>query len=310
MKLCVVHCRRFIIRTVVTAALTVACLQSGIAQAQESTAHESSAAENGSAVEASKQAANPLANAWLMQIQQNSNWIGMPTNNGNRVQSNLQFQPLMSLKLTDDWNLITRPVLPIFNSTPFQDQTGQSKRVTAFGDTVLALALSPGPKLVDNWLLAAGPTFIFPTATSSLVGQNKWQVGPAAAVGYQGKHFITYVFPQQWFSVGGGRRTNHMLLYYAFVYVFSNGWSVGTNPAMSVDWEASSGNKVAFPVGVQVGKLRKLGPLPVKFDVQVQYYPVRPQVNGPKWNLQFQITPILPALIKRNQSKASTGDDR
>jgi hypothetical protein len=73
---------------------------------------------------------------------------------------------------------------------------------------------------------------------------------------------------------------------------------------------ASRGNKVAFPVGLQVGKLRKLGPLPVKFDVQVQYYAVRPRVYGPKWNLQFQITPILPALIKRTRSKTSTADDR
>ena len=68
---------------------------------------------------------------------------------------------------------------------------------------------------------------------------------------------------------------------------------------MFVDWEASSGNKVSFPVGLQVGKLRKLGPMPVKFDLQVQYYAVRPQVYGPKWNLQVQITPILPALIGR-----------
>jgi hypothetical protein len=264
------------------------------------TAPEPSAAENDSAAEASKQAANPLANAWLMQVQQNTNWIGMPANNGNRVQSNLQFQPLMSVKLSDDWNLITRPIIQMFSTTPFLDQTGQDKRVTAFGDTVLALALSPGPKLVGNWLLAAGPSFIFPTATNSLIGENKWQVGPAAAVGYQGKNFITYVFPQQWFSVGGdGRKTSHMLLYYAFVHVYSNGWSVGTNPSMSVDWEAPRGNKLAFPVGLQVGKLRKLGPLPVKFDVQAQYYAVRPQVNGPKWNLQLQITPILPALIGR-----------
>ena len=186
------------------------------------------------------------------------------------------------------------------NSTPFQDQTGQAKRETGFGDTVLAFALSPGPKLVGNWLLAAGPTFIFPTATDSLIGQNKWQVGPAVALGYKGKNFITYVFPQQWFSVGGtGQKANHMLLYYAFVWVYSNGWSVGTNPSMSVDWEAPNGNKVAFPVGLQVGKLRKLGLLPVKFDVQAQYYVVRPQVNSAKWNLQLQITPILPALIGR-----------
>ena len=165
---------------------------------------------------------------------------------------------------------------------------------------MLALALSPSSKLVGNWLLAAGPTFIFPTATNSLIGENKWQVGPAVAVGYQGKDFITYVFPQQWFSVGGdGRKVSHMLLYYAFVHVYSNGWSLGTNPSMSVDWEATRGNKLAFPVGLQVGKLRKLGPLPVKFDLQAQYYAVRPQVYGPKWNLQLQITPILPALIGR-----------
>ena len=139
MTVCVVQLARFIIRTILAVALTFACLNSGIAQAQELTAHEPSAAENDSAAEASKQAANPLANAWLMQVQQNTNWIGMPANNGNRLQSNLQFQPLMSVKLSDDWNLITRPIIQMFSTTPFLDQTRQDKRVTAFGDTVLEL---------------------------------------------------------------------------------------------------------------------------------------------------------------------------
>jgi hypothetical protein len=91
----VMQLARFITRTVVVVALTVACLGSGIAQAQELTAQQPSAAENDSAAEASKQAANPLASVWLRQFHQNSNWIGMPANGGNRVQSNLQFQPLM-----------------------------------------------------------------------------------------------------------------------------------------------------------------------------------------------------------------------
>src|ERR1700693_2075462 len=188
MTVCLVQLARFIIRTILAVALTVVCLSSSIAQAQELTAQQPSAAENDSAAEASKQAANPLAIVWLMQFQQNHNWIGMPANNGNRVQSNLQFQPLMSVKLTDDWNLITRPIIQMFSTTPFLDQTAQDKRVTAFGDTVLALALSPAPKLVGNSLLAAGPSFIFPTATNSLIGENKWQVGPAAAGGDQGKN--------------------------------------------------------------------------------------------------------------------------
>jgi hypothetical protein len=298
-KLWIIQHRPIVKQFVIAAALIIVQAASGIAQTQDATVHGQSVAENDSATEASKQAANPLASVWLMQFQQNNTWLGMPANGGNRVQSNLQFQPLMSVKLTDDWSLVTRPVLQLFNNTPFQDRDGRSSRVTAFGDTAVALALSPGHRLVGNWLLAAGPTFIFPTATDSRIGQNKWQVGPAAAVGYVGKNFVTYVFPQQWFSVGGdGRRTRQMSLIYAFVRTLPNGWTVGTNPNMFVDWEASRGNKVSFPVGLQVGKLRKLGPMPVKFDLQVQYYAVHPQVYGSKWSLQLQITPILPSLIK------------
>jgi hypothetical protein len=276
----------------------ISCTHSAMAQASQT------GDQNQTAAEVSKEASNPLSSIWLMQIQQNNTWIGMPASGDNRVQSNIQFQPLMSIKMNDDWSLVTRPVLQLVNTTPFQDQTGKSDRSTGLGDTVLALAVSPSRKLVGNWLLAAGPTFIFPTATDSHIGQDKWQVGPAAAFGYTGKNFVTYVFPQQWFSLGGsGVMTKHMLMYYAFVYAFRDGWSVGTNPAMTVDWQASSGNKVTFPVGVQIGKLRKVGPMPVKFDVQAQYYMVRPGAFAPKWNLQFQVTPILPALIGRKTGR-------
>lgn len=95
----VVQLARFPIRTLLAGAVIFACLGLTIAQAQNLTAQEPSAAENQSAADASKEAANPLANAWLMQIQQNNNWIGMPANKGNQIQSDLQFQPLMSVRV-------------------------------------------------------------------------------------------------------------------------------------------------------------------------------------------------------------------
>jgi hypothetical protein len=64
---------------------------------------------------------------------------------------------------------------------------------------------------VGNWLLAVGPTFIFPTATESKLGQNDWQGGPTAALGYAGQHFLTYVFPQQWFKMGGDGQTSKQM---------------------------------------------------------------------------------------------------
>jgi hypothetical protein len=288
---------RFLLEPLLCLAFIVAGIKAGLAQTP---AAAPPAPDNQSAVEVSKQASNPLASLWLLQFQQNNNWNGMPLNHGDRVQSNLQFQPLVSVKLTGDWNLFSRPVLQLFNSAPYLGPAGQQQRVTGVGDTALAFAVSPGPALVGHWLLAAGPTFIFPTASESSLGQHKWQFGPTAAVGYVGRHFITYAFAQQWFGIAGsGRKTNQMNTYYSFVYVFSNGWSVGTEPNFGVNWEGSKGNKVSFPLGPQIGKLVKIGPMPVKVELQVLYYPVHQDVYGPKWDLQLQITPILPALIRR-----------
>ena len=58
--------------------------------------------------------------------------------------------------------------------------------VSGFGDTILATLLSPSPRLAGPWLLGAGPSFIFPTASNSRLGQNKWQLGPAVVFGYLG----------------------------------------------------------------------------------------------------------------------------
>jgi len=288
-----------ITRLILCPALIMVSLNSGSAQVSEPATVVSSA-DNQSAVEFSKQASNPLANLWLLQSQQNNQWIGMPPDAEHRIESNLQFQPLMSVPLTENWKLFARPVLQLFNSSPYQDQTGRDRRITGFGDTVLAFAVSPGPALVGRWLLAAGPTFILPTAAETALGQKKWQFGPTTAVGYVGKSFITYAFAQQWFGIAGNsRKTNQMNTYYAFVYAFSNGWSIGTSPNFAVNWEGSKGNKVSFPVGPQIGKLVKIGAMPVKFELQALYYPIHPDVYAPKWNVQLQVTPLLPALIKR-----------
>ena len=115
-----------------------------------------------------------------------------------RVQSNLVFQPLMSLRLTEKQGLIIRPMVPIVNSIPHFDQSGQHERTAGFGDTVLAFAL-PRSLFGGRLMVGAGPTFIFPTASEDLLSQDTWQVGPDAGAVLLGKHFISFAFLQQWF---------------------------------------------------------------------------------------------------------------
>ena len=93
-------------------------------------------------------------------------------------------------------------------------------------------------------MVGAGPTFIFPTASEDLLGQDTWQMGPDAGAVLLGKHFIAYAFVQQWFKIGGdGRDTNQMSGTFNFTYLFANGWTIGTQPHLSVDWKAPEGER-------------------------------------------------------------------
>jgi len=305
-----ININRFIAAAILGTLLVLAGIKPGVAQAQESAAHtsgtpndsaaiEPSASQYQSAAELGKQASNPLSSGWLMQTQQNYNWVGMPLKMGDRIQSDLLFQPLVNFKLTDDWTLFARPILAFVNSTPYVGASGHDHRTTAFGDSVFAFALAPHPLIGGHLVLAAGPSFIFPTATENLIGQHTWQLGPDVGAVWLGKHFIAYAFPQQWFKIGGsGPKTNQLSALLDFTYFFKGGWSIGTEPNILVNWQAPSGQRVTLPVGPQVGKMCKCGHTPTLFQLQLEYYPLHPTIYGPKWNIQLQITPTISALIK------------
>jgi hypothetical protein len=282
--------------------LAFACAaNAGFAQTQATTTNgpQTSGNQDQSAAAMAQEAANPFSSRWLLQIQQNNNWMDLPLGDGKRVQSNLMFQPLMSVPLSREWGLYLRPVVTIVNSLPHFDQNGQSERTVGFGDTVLGIAAAR-PLFGGRVVLGAGPTFAFPTASARELGQDTWQIGPDVGATLLGKNFIAYAFLQQWFKVGGdGRDTNQMNGVFNFTYTFANGYTIGTQPSLSINWEAPEDNRVAFAIGPQIGKLCRCGGMPTLFQVQVEYYAVRPNVSGPTWNIQLQATPTIPALIKK-----------
>jgi len=291
------------VTTILAGVLAFACVaNTGFAQTQATTTNGAQTSGNGgqSAATLAQEASNPFASSWALQLQQNNNWAKMPRGDDHtRVRSNLQFQPLLNVRLTEKQGLIIRPIVTIVNSIPHFDQSGQNERTAGFGDTVLAFAL-PRSLFGGRLMVGAGPTFIFPTASKDLLSQDTWQVGPDAGAVVLGKHFITYGFVQQWFKIGGnGRDTNQMSGTFNFTYLFENGWTLGTQPTLSVDWKARGGERGTFGIGPQVGKMCKCGGLPTLLQLQVQYYPIRPDVGGPKWNIQLQATPTIPALIKK-----------
>ena len=205
----------------------------------------------------------------------------------------------MPVSLTNCWNLITRPVIQVYNSVPYTDSFGNEQRTTNFGDWTQLELLSPAQ--TGHWLLGAGPTFIFPTAGSVYTGQGKFQVGPALVVAYMTPKFILGFFPQQWWSYAGDANrsnTSQMNLQPIINFFFEGGWNVGYSGNILADWRAPSNNRCTIPIGIGAGKVVKFGRLPVKISLAGQYMVTQPDPVGQKWNVQIQFTPVLPKLIK------------
>ena len=253
---------------------------------------ESSTPEDAS--ELNRELTNPVSSLWSISNQFNN----FELNNG-QWNNNWNFQPALPISLTKDWNLITRPVMPFYNIVPHETSRGEFARDAGLGDLALVELLSPANS--GNWVLGAGPTGIFPTATSHFTGQGKWQLGPTLVVGYLTKQYFIGVFPQQWWSIGGehGRPdTNQMNLQPIASLFFGEGWSIGYSGNILSNWNAPSGDVWTVPIGVGLSKVVKFGRLPVKLQLAVQYMPVHPSISGQEWNVQVQITPVMPKLIK------------
>jgi hypothetical protein len=261
-----------------------------------------------STTELNKKLTNPVSSIWSLQFQENNFRVSPGPGEGDRWNTNLIFQPVMPVAINGDWNLITRPVLPLFVSTPRPDpepgDPANIGRSTAFGDITLLQLVSPSPELAGNWLLGLGPTWIFPTAGSDFTGQDKYQVGPAALVGYLSKKWILGGLLQDWWSfAGSGKRDEVAQMNFQPIasYFLPNGWSVGYSGNVLADWKNDAGSDWTVPIGMQVAKVVKLGgKLPVRFALGVQWMAVQPERYGQEWNIQLAVTPVIPKLIRGN----------
>jgi hypothetical protein len=76
-------------------------------------------------------------------------------------------------------------IRPTFSLVTVPSSRGGSR--TELGDTSLFdLAVLPWPGPETGLKFGVGPTFVFPTATSTSAGQGAWQAGPAFATAYLG----------------------------------------------------------------------------------------------------------------------------
>jgi hypothetical protein len=234
-----------------------------------------------------------------------------------------QFVPTFPVPLGEHWNWVSRVVVPVV-SVPLKQEVGKLLqldpggnlrpgralpsdldpfgRTTGFGDMAYVGLVGPkqAPKVAGGRLfLAAGPTFLFPSASEAILGQGKWQAGPSFAAGLITEHWRMGVFPQQWWSFAGDdhrQSVSQLNLQYFLFYAPTPNWDIGMSPNMFVNWNATSGNKLTFPIGLGIHRNFSISQLPVSLGIEAHYSVVHPNDSpGPRWDVRIYFMPLVPA---------------
>ena len=205
--------------------------------------------------ELAKAAQNPVANLISLPFQNNTDFDYGPRD---KTQNTLNIQPVWPFEITENWNLITRTIVPIVSQPSLA--AGQD-RETGLGDITFTGFMSPSDSGKVTW--GVGPIVLFPSATDNRLGADKWGLGPSIVVlGMPGNWVVGSLFSNVW-SVGGSGNEDVNLFTWQVIanYNLSDGWYLTSTPIITSNWEAKSSDEWTVPVGGGFGKIFKIDSL-------------------------------------------------
>jgi hypothetical protein len=248
-----------------------------------------------SAGDLAKATQNPVASLISVPLQNITDFnIGPLDRDRNTV---IQFQPVIPIQLSENWNLITRTI----GALVFQPNIAQPNQGT-FGLNDINPSFFLSPANPGKLIWGAGPTFLIPTATDNVLGTGKFSIGPSVVALVQPGKWTLGVLVSNLFSVAGPSNranVNAFTLQYFINYNLKKGYYVTLAPIITANWNAPSGNVWLVPVGGGIGRIMRLGFQPVNVSVQAYGNAKRPDnFPSPTWQLKFQIAFLFPKKPK------------
>jgi hypothetical protein len=241
-----------------------------------------------SAEELAKKLSNPVASLISVPLQFNHDENIGPAD-GRR--SFVNVQPVVPISISQDWNLISRTIVPLIDQ---KDIAGPSGSQSGAGDIVQSLFFSPKAPTAGGLIWGAGPVLLLPTATDELLGSEKWGLGPTGVVLTQRGPWTYGALGNHIWSVAG--KSSRADISATFVqpflsYTTKSATSFGLNTESTYDWKS---NRWSVPINVTVGQVLKLGSQLIQVGGGARYW-AKSAPNGPEgWGYRISLTFLFP----------------
>ena len=241
--------------------------------------------------ELAKQSQNPVADLISIPLQNNFNFNVGPKN---KMQYVGNIQPVIPLNATENWNIITRTIVPIVYQPELGPNFGD---VSGLGDIQFSAFLVPAKSGSVIW--GVGPIVQFPSGTDNSITAGKWAAGPTAVGVFMQGPWVAGTLFNYLSSFGGqvDRGAVSQLLIQPFCnYNLPHGWAISTSPIITANLMAEGSQQWTVPLGGGVSKLVFLGKLPLNLSLHGYYNVVHPDL-GPEWSIRFSVAVLLPKSI-------------
>ena len=253
------------------------CLASAAAQAEDS------------AAALAKQLANPVAALISVPFQFNYDQDIGPADDGDRWLLNVQ--PVVPISLNDDWNLISRTILPIVSQSDIFPGAGNQSGI---GDVVQSVFFSPKAPTDSGWIWGAGPVLLLPTGSDDLLTADKWAAGPTAVLlKQQGPWTYGALANHLWSFAGDSDRQEISATFVQpfLSYTWPSAWSVSLNTETTYDW---NDDQASVPINAGFAKVTKLGSQLVSWGFTARYWADGPDGGPEGLGLRFNFTLLFP----------------
>jgi len=203
----------------------------------------------------------------------------------------LNIQPVIPFDLNKDWNLISRTILPVVDQ---HDIAGRSGNQSGIGDVTQSLFFSPKLPTAGGVIWGAGPVLLLPTASKSLLGSDKWGLGPTGVVLVQKGPWTYGALANHIWSVAGDSDRADIsttLLQPFLAYITPTQTTLSMNTESTYNWKTS---QWSVPINFGVSQLFKVGKQPMSLGVQARYWAESPDSGPDGWGARVTYTLLFP----------------
>ena len=237
-------------------------------------------------VELAKKLANPIGSLISVPFQHNYDHNLGLDDKGQRVTMNAQ--PVVPFSVSDDWNIISRTILPLTWQEGVVPGEGTQ---FGLGDTVQSLFLSPKETGDHGIIWGVGPVALLPTATEDTLGSEKLGLGPTAVALTQSGPWTVGVLSNHIWSVAGEgarRDVNTSFVQPIVSYTTKGATTFSLVSEIAYDWERE---QASIPVIGVVNQLFTVGEQTMQLGAGVRYWAESPDAGpegfGARINLVF-----------------------